>query len=344
MKIIDAHLHIGDLENKFAPLYALAERLNYDMLTVLSTVCAGRASQNLACALCKIMYPEMTYAFGGFDYITKRDFLTQVKNIKAMGFDGIKILESKPTVRKHLKMAVNDPAYDECYSFMEETAFPILLHVADPPEFWDKEKIPGWALDQGWFYDGSYEPFERYYGEVEDMLAKHPKLRAIFAHFYFLSGEPERLQKFLDDHPNVSIDITAGIEMYENFSKDPVFWREFFVKNQKRIIFGTDSSDRTNLDDSDGKVALNGYAGMEIEFLRFNKEIEIFGNKLHGIGLPESALERIFALNYLEYVGNTPQKVNIDLVNKEIEFLRGYLKNENDIKDLDCIRGAIDAL
>ena len=346
MEIIDAHLHIRKLSENFAPLHTLAKRLNYDKFAVLSLQCMGDLLQNLCCALCKIIYPGMAYAFGGFDYKTKRDFLAQAKNLRAIGFDGIKMLESKPTARKMLKVAVNDAAYDEFYSYAEETGFPILFHVADPPEFWDKEKVPSWALERGWFYDGSHEPFERYYGEVDDMLAKHPRLRAIFAHFYFLSGDPERAQKFLDAHPSVSIDVTAGIEMYENFSKAPQFWREFFIKNRRRIIFGTDSTDSTVVGDGvapGGKVALDGYAAMEIEFLARDDEIEIFGDKLHGLGLPEEAMERIFAQNYQELAGTAPQPVDAKLLLREAEFIRGYLSGGKAVQDLDCIIGQIRA-
>ena len=333
MKIIDAHTHVFNTDENFAPLYALAKRLNYDMLTVLSLQCTGDLLQNLTCALCKIKNPGITYAFGGLDYATGRDFAAQAKNLRAMGFDGIKMLEGKPTVRKNLNKALNDAAYDEYYAYLEETGFPVLFHVVDPPEFWDKEKVPDWAVEQGWYYDESHTPYEQYYDEVGAMLKKHPKLRAIFAHFFFLSDNPERAQKFLDEHPSVYIDVTAGIEMYENFSKDPDFWRGFFIKNSRRIIFGTDSSDN---EVSGEKTALNGYAGMEIDFLRCDKEIDIYDKKIKGINLPKDVQERIFALNYQEITGKTPQPTDNDLLKREADFIRGYLKG-GDIKKLDKI-------
>jgi len=342
MKIIDAHTHVYNIKENYEPLYKLGKRLNYDRLNVLSLQCTGNLLQNLNCALCKISHPEIpTYAFGGLDYKTGRDFLTQAQNLRAMGFDGIKMLEGKPTVRKNLNKALDDPDYDAYYSYLEETGFPVLFHVVDPPEFWDREKVPDWAYANGWFYDESYTPYGQYYDEVENMLNKHPKIRAIFAHFYFLSGEPGKAQKFLDDHPSVSIDLTAGVEMYENFTKNPDFWHDFFIKNSDRLIFGTDSSDAPNLNDdgetADGKVALNGYAGMEIEFLKDNKIIEIFDKKIHGIGLPQDIQEKIFAANFEKYAGETPLPMNIDLLMQEANFIKSYLKNDGDIKTLDYI-------
>lgn len=342
MTIIDAHTHIIDAENDQAPLYALAKSLDYRALNVLSLQCCGLTLQNLLCAACKLAHPDMTYAFGGLDYETGRDYLSQAKNLREMGFDGIKMLEAKPTTRKLLNRSLDDPSYDAYYYYLEETGFPVLFHVADPGTFWDWEKIPKWAKDEGWFYDESYVPYAQYYTEVDNMLRKHPRLNAVFAHFFFLSGDPARAQRFLDEHPGVYIDITAGIEMYEDFSKDPAFWRAFFIKNQSRIIFGTDSTDEAPAQNNaeDEKVALNGYGAMEIAFLTQNREIEIFGMKLHGLGLPEDAQARIFSENFLQYVGGDPRALNRDALKNEAALIRGFLKNDGDIKKLERIAAA----
>jgi predicted TIM-barrel fold metal-dependent hydrolase len=333
MRIIDAHTHLRDSGINFSPLYDMAKRLNYERLTVLSLQSAGLPLQNLLCALCKRQHPGTTYAFGGLDYKTERDFRSQVEHLYACGFDGIKMIEGKPTTRRVLNRALNDPVYDSYYSFCEEKGFPILLHVADPGTFWDKDKVPSWALEHGWYYNENDVPYNQYYEEVDDMLRKHPKLRAIFAHFYFLSGDPERLQKFLDSHPNIFIDVTAGIEMYEDFSKDPVFWREFFIKNQNRIIFGTDSMDT---EPSKEEVSINGYAGMEIDFLKFNKPLEVYIYTLHGIGLPEDTQRKIFSENYLSLV-KEPRPLDLSALAKEAEMVRGIITDEDEKKDLEKI-------
>jgi len=357
MKIIDAHIHVRNIKEHFKPAYDLAKRLNYSKFTVMSLQCTGNLLQNLTCALCKAFNPENTYAFGGLDYITGRDMLAQVQNLKSSGFDGVKMLEGKPTTRRMLGHALSDPVYYEFFSFLEETSFPVLLHVADPPEFWDKDKVPSWAKEHGWFYNETDVPYHQYYDEVEKMLARHPKLRAIFAHFYFLSDNPEKAQKFLDDHPNIYIDITAGVEMYDNFSKDPAFWREFFIKNDSRIIFGTDSSDSDDQDDdrendqendsapqnkTDEKVDINGYAAMEIEFLKSGNEIKVYDKTVKGINLPESSQKLIFAENYIKLVGNAPKSLDIKELKKEATFIRSFLKTDEDRDTLDYIISKFD--
>jgi predicted TIM-barrel fold metal-dependent hydrolase len=341
MRIIDAHTHLKN-DAVFTPLFDMAQRLGYERLTVLSLQSAGMPLQNLICALCKHEKNGGIYAFGGLDYpsfAAGTDFGAQIEHLYDCGFDGIKMIEGKPTARRLLGKAVDDPAYDPYYEFCEKKGFPILMHIADPGTFWDKDKVPPWALKNGWYYGGGDDvPYEQYYEEVNNMLAKHPKLRVIFAHFYFLSGNPERLQKFLDDHPAVFIDVTAGVEMYEDFSLDPDFWRAFFVKNQNRILFGTDSTDAAP--GQGNEVALDGYAGMEIDFLKYHKPIEIFNYKLHGIGLPGEALKKIFADNYLGLVGE-PRPLNYAALEREAERVRAYIGD--DTQKLEAIMGRLRA-
>ena len=345
MTIVDAHVHIGNIKEHFKPILNLAEHLNYSKFAVMSTQCRGDLLQNFACALCKALYPDTTYVFGGLDYVTGRDLRAQVENLMDFGFDGVKMLEGKPTIRRMLGKALSDPDYYGFFKYLEEKSIPAVLHIADPPEFWDKDKVPSWAAEHGWFYDETDVPYSQYYEEVEKVLSMFPKLRAIFAHFYFLSDNPDKAQKFLDDHPSIFIDVTAGIEMYENFSKDPAFWREFFIKNDHRIIFGTDSTDRVERTadaDADGEVDVGGYAAMEIEFLRSDKEIDIFGKKIKGINLPESSLKPIFSETFYSLVGTEPKKLNKPALKEEATLIRGFLKTDEEKETLDYVVSMLD--
>ena len=76
------------------------------------------------------------------------------------------------------------------------------------------------------------------------VLARHPRLRIVFAHFFFMSAQLDRLSGILDRYENVSVDLTPGIEMYENFSAAPERARAFFVRYADRIIYGTDIGGR----------------------------------------------------------------------------------------------------
>jgi len=125
---------------------------------------------------------------------------------------------------------------------LEALSMPVVWHVADPEEFWDEEKCPAWVKQSGWFYgDGTYPLKEALYSEVETVVSRHPNLKVILAHFFFLSADLPRAARFLDAHSNVCFDLTPGSEMFFNFMRDSNASREFFLKYQQRLIFGTDS-------------------------------------------------------------------------------------------------------
>ncbi len=112
----------------------------------------------------------------------------------------------------------------------------------DPEEFWDPDRIPGWAKEHNWGYGPDDVTKEALYAEVDEVLARHPRLNVSFAHFYFLSADLPRAARFMDEHPSVRFDLAPGIEMLYNISRDPDAGREFFIDYADRIVFGTDLS------------------------------------------------------------------------------------------------------
>ncbi|MCK7495462.1 MAG: amidohydrolase family protein [Comamonadaceae bacterium] len=127
----------------------------------------------------------------------------------------------------------------------DASGLPILWHVNDPEEFWDAEKIPSWAKSRGWFYGSDTINNEVQYTQVLNVLERHPNLKIIFAHFFFMSAQLPRLADLLDRYPRICIDLTPGIEMYVNLSKQPEKTRAFFEKYQDRILYGTDIGARS---------------------------------------------------------------------------------------------------
>jgi predicted TIM-barrel fold metal-dependent hydrolase len=150
----------------------------------------------------------------------------------ALGFDGLKLVEGKPTVRRLTGIALDSPLYDGMYSLLAESRFPLLFHVADPGTFWSEQEVPASARAGGWFYgDGTYPPSTRYYEEVFGVLEKLPRLSVIFAHFFFLSESLERAVEVMERWPGISFDLTPG----------PEEWRESFIRYRERILLGTDN-------------------------------------------------------------------------------------------------------
>lgn len=304
-------------------------------------------NQNPAVLYFKSCHPDRTYICGALDYSQVLEgslppaqaFAAQVERLAEIGFDGLKLVEGKPLVRRMIPFSFDGPEMDGLWSALEERGMPLVFHVADPEEFWDPALCPGWARTQGWFYgDGSYPSKEDLYAEVERILARHPRLKVTLAHFYFLSADLPRAAAFLDAHPAVCFDLTPGIEMYVNFSRDPDAAREFFVAYQDRLIYGTDigagaflsgDSLRLDIDDSLGRIwIVRRFLEGEGEFPTPSEMGHGLGmdcGSLCGIALPEEVLENIYHANFERRFGATPAPLDCEAALGELERMAATL-------------------
>lgn len=324
--IIDAHAH---LYSSISEIAGLVEIMDSAGLSAMNVAClptglwpCSDIHVNFASLLFKAWRPTQVYVFGGLDYTGKWasengiNFCGQARKLIEMGADGIKMIEGKPNVRQKLGIPLSSSTYEEFYALLEAESFPILFHIADPDEFWDSRRVPESARKCGCFYgERGYPSKQHIYREVEEILEKFSGLRIIFAHFCFLSLNMDGASRFLDRWPHIYFDITPGYEMYENFSKEPEKWREFFCKYQDRIIFGTDNSG------GNGRVSQQSI----LEAMEKVRRIRSFLETDHpmyagrGLNLPTDILEKIYAKNFQRIVGSRPRRLHLDVVLSECE-------------------------
>jgi hypothetical protein len=128
----------------------------------------------------------------------------------------------------------------------------------------------------------------------------------------------ERASEFLDSWPCVNYDLTPGIEMYGSFSEDPEKWRDFFIKYQDRILFGSDNG----LDES------LVYINVTRRFLETFDEFQCRDLKIKGIGLEENILEKIYHINFERQTGTIPAKINKGLLLDEAARISDVLRHD----------------
>ena len=319
--IIDNHVHIHGngtapeiiaYMEQFRKLYDI-EHINLQSIPMVGEV---KRLQNLKILMIKdMMYP---YAFAGFGlYQGKghKDYLTQLTEGMAQGFDSVKMLEAKPDTRKELGKPIYDESFDPFYSEIEEKGLYLLMHSGDPRNSWDRSKCSQWVIDHGRCYDGEgFLSAEEHYAEVDRVLEKHPKLKIALAHFYFLDEDLPRAAEFLDKHPNAMFDLTPGGH-YETFSKDPETAREFFIKYADRLIFGTDVND-TILTDTKGYHSR--LYGMAIGMINGDPIPDFREGGYRSLNLPDEVANKILYENSKKLLGENPKPVNRDAVIREI--------------------------
>ncbi len=331
LPIVDCHTHFGGEDLNGIEVMLEKERAGgVEQVSIVITSVPRRISGNPQGLYAKAKHPNRVYVFPGVDYshiasdVDHRwtySFPQQIARLIAMGCDGLKMINGKPNCRKDSGIALDAAIYHDYFACLEEAGFPILWHVNDPEEFWDPAAAPEWAKGPGWLYDGTFPTSESLYQECERVLQKHPNLVVIFAHFYFLSDFLDRAGALLDRYPKVCFDLAPGIEMLHNFSKRPEAAREFFLKYQDRIIFGTDFSPRWQL--SRIWVVRNFLETDETFHVPTDDSLFWPDHRtmIKGIKLPEGAVRKIYAGNFRRIVGKAPKPLNMPLVMEELNRL-----------------------
>ncbi len=319
--IIDAHVHLTmaySMQDSLKNFRATMEQRGYDRMVFMayseSSDNHGDPLNGLKALWYKLQIPN-TYACGCLvhrhnEHDTAEGYRNQAECMWDMGFDGMKMLEGKPQQRKDLGHRLDDPIFDAYYGFLEESGMPLTLHLADPSYFWDRDKIPEAAVKRGWFCgDGTYPTYEQFYEEMFGILTKFPKIKLTLAHFGFMSWHKDWAERFLGDYENTCLDLTPGGEMFAGFSADPAYWREFFLKNRRRIYFGTDTYNDFSSTDQPG----NSYGRMQLvrTFLETGTDFTwpTVPGTLHPFALPEDVLWDIYRNNALRRFGDIPRRV-----------------------------------
>lgn len=331
--LVDCHVHLWNLDT-VPNLNQICDHIGIDRMNIVCTISPRQINANPPAFAAKRHFPERFYVFAGLDHsayfsggkIAAPSLAEQVDRLIALGADGIKMLEAKPTSRKELPIPVDGPYFADYFARVQEVGLPLLWHVVDPEEFWDPEKTPGWAKQRGWGYDDTFIGKEALYAEVENVLTRYPRLKVIFAHFYFLSADLPRAAALFDRFPGVHFDLAPGVEMLYNMSRDPAATREFFIKYADRIVFGTDIAS----EQSPEEAALR--CGIVTRWLTTDDEYRVPAGAdfllgppedgiMRGLDLPEDVLARILHGTFERIAGAAPRPMNAALAADECERL-----------------------
>lgn len=344
--VIDSHYHIygwyGADGREFWDStldYCRARNFRTINLNALPSV-KRDVSNNIIAALYKLRHPEI-YAHGGLTYdvypvpevMTEgMDPLTQYRELMEIGFDGVKMLEAKPTEIKVIGRRVCDELYEPFFAAIERDGTHMVWHSGDPDFFWDPAQTTPWRIERGWFYgDGTYPTYEDIYRQVDAVLLRHPKLNVTFAHFFFLAEDPQQLERdYFEKYPNVNVDLTPGVEMYGSFGKNPEYFRDFFIRHADRIEFGTDSSDRCTVEINMGKC------DPVFEFLTTDHSLGAWNYQFRGLELPEEVTDKILGGNFIRRVSQSPKPIQVQALKAYAAKYRHLIRDEKVRANIDA--------
>ena len=320
---LDSHTHIT-FHNVEELLRQAKEDYNYEKIAIMGLSCSHGRANNFECLLGKALDPAYTYVYGSMLYgvdtpATAADHEKQLQLMLEAGFDGWKILESKPSLYQKLQIPLDSDVFEKAFSFAEENQVRVTWHAGDPATFWSEDTAPEFAVRNHWLCVGEGMPtLRQIYTQVENVLDRHPKLIASLAHLFFTSDDRAHAVSMLEKYPSLNLDLTPGNEMYDNFMKDRAGWYDFFCKYSERLIFGTDMVDNIYDQVFGSQKAI---VDLVMKTLCEDKEFTVWQITGKGLGLPEDVLENLFHKNYEKLIAGAPKPINKKALETYADFL-----------------------
>lgn len=339
-KVFDAHVHysfdipMDEMVKIFKEEFEETGTEKYGFLSLPHHASKNglhlNADQNVKGLFLKHVFSPNAYAFAGLIHpkaqISDEERATlyyeQAVQYRRAGFDGIKMLEGHPTLRKAMGIALDSPVYDKFYSYLEEVKMPIIMHVADPAESWSLETASESAKALGRTYAGDFPSKRQLTDEVFGILDKHPNLKFGLAHFGFMSYDIAEAETFLS-YKNTFFDLTPGGQQLINMSKNWETWLPFFETYQDRIIYGTDFYAFPKNDEKEWRIAFRRRPDFLRQFFETGSEHLYINEVFRGVNIDEQLRTKIYRDNFMKLFG-TPKPIDMEDLKNEIHRL---LKN-----------------
>ena len=207
----------------------------------------------------------------------------------------------------------DDPRLDPVWAMAAKYQKPVLIHLSDSigrfyPISPKNERYEAGLWHQPGDTSGNLykdgPPNEVIERARENMHRKHPKTTFVNAHVAMLYYDPARVAKFLDTYPNAQMDISATLQ---DLGRAPRLWRDFLIKYQDRVVFGTDGNANSNPDTF--WIPHFRYLETFDEYFEHPAQIRLPGGSpahgrwnISGVSLPDEVLRKIYFENALKYL------------------------------------------
>ena len=174
------------------------------------------------------------------------ELVRELEREAKLGIQGVKIWKDLGMYIRDgsgVLLKVDDPRLDPFWTKCGELGLPVLIHTADPKEYWYPLTYNslhyGTRSENDQHYRNSEMPrWEELIRQRDNVVAKHPKTTFIGAHFGSMTFELQQLAETLDRFPNFHVECAARLRILGRLNPQAV--RDFFAKYQDRILFGTD--------------------------------------------------------------------------------------------------------
>ncbi len=304
--VIDIHNHLRKLDDAEKYLKEMDEA-GVLMCVSLDGASKGDFYKKHLEASKKVSDRFIVFFYPDFEQIDNPDFgkkeAARLEQAVKAGCRGLKIFKELGLVHKDKTgklIRIDDPRLDPIWAKCGQLCIPVLIHISDPVAFFTptdqyNERYDELAGHPDWnFSDNTkYPSKEELLQQRNTMIARHPQTTFIGAHIATLPEDLGRVSMWLDQYPNLYVDISARIS---DIGRQPFTARKFLIKYQDRVLFGTDTAPKAEaykvyyrfLETDDEYFDPSGGHNQQGRWM------------IYGVNLPDEALEKIYNGNAMK--------------------------------------------
>jgi predicted TIM-barrel fold metal-dependent hydrolase len=208
---------------------------------------------------------------------------------------------------------IDDPGLNPVIEFIKSKGLPITGHLGEPRNCWLPLNEMTVSSDSSYFAEHpeyhmflhpEYPSYENQIAARDHLLEKHPDLKFIGCHLGSLEWNVDSLAKRLDRFPNMAVDMSARIcHMQYQSARDRKRVRDFCIKYQERLLYGTDTGDDGKADPERFKKNMHDTWLDDWKYFTTDEEMtsDKFRGKFSGLKLPKWVVDKIYRENAIKW-------------------------------------------
>lgn len=324
VKKIDAHVHIRSSDGVFEEIAATD-----NFLLISPNVDHGdyddlRAQQEFVEASA-LKHPGQVWFLPSFWFDTagwrtegwSREIIEQLdEDLSAPGAIGVKIWKNIGMVvrdREGRFIMVDDPDLDPIVNFIKSKGIPITGHLGEPRNCWLPVEEMTVSSDSSYFSRNpqyhmylhpDYPSYEDQIKARDNFLEKHPDLIFIGCHLGSLEWNVDSLALRLDRYPNMAVDISARTcHLQYQSAKDLKRVRDFIIKYQDRLLYGTDVGYSGSNNPEAFKIRMHDTWTDDWKYFTSGEEMTStrFRGTFTGLKLPKKVVDKLYRENAVRW-------------------------------------------
>ncbi len=291
---------------------------NFRILTVNVDAGAPIKQQQENALLQRKLFPERiayvtTFSMDGWeDDDWEEKTMAYLKDSFEKGAIGVKVWKNIGMVERDKNgefIMIDDPMFDPIFNYLEKNGIPVIGHLGEPLNCWlpidemtvnnDKKYFKNHPKYHMYLHP-EYPSYEEQIGARDRRLEKHPNLKFVGAHLGSLEWSVDKMGDFFERFPDATIEMAARlchIQVQAQDNRQKV--RDFFIKYQDRILYGTDEGSGSAPNEEELKEKVHAQWKSDWKFLTSDEDMSSW--KVDGgfkaLHLPKEVVDKIYYKN-----------------------------------------------